>query len=269
MPDNYNQFNCRFADELVSYLYGEIEKAQKIEFESHLEFCSQCAKELASFGDIRASVLTLREEFSLMKTPVFEFSVTKSKNLFVEDSRLKENSVWHRLRQIFSPAWAFAAIAILVAGLFFSILLLNASKQVEIVEDTNSVNSNAVISENKFVPEQVKREIEPAEIKLLSDETIAKQKPQSTDSKTATAEKTAAQNQSSPARISYSTTRRNEERKSGARQKDFPTNEAGNVVNKKRTEKTSAQKVPRLVEDDETEDDSIRLADLFAEIDAR
>lgn len=47
---------CGSADNLVGYLYGEMEEAAKAEFEVHLADCSSCAEELATFSALRISI---------------------------------------------------------------------------------------------------------------------------------------------------------------------------------------------------------------------
>ncbi|QQS41833.1 MAG: zf-HC2 domain-containing protein [Acidobacteriota bacterium] len=47
---------CGSGESLVGYIYGEMEESSKAEFENHLADCSSCAEELASFSSLRISI---------------------------------------------------------------------------------------------------------------------------------------------------------------------------------------------------------------------
>lgn len=65
--------SCNFAVDIVSYLYSEIGGAEKREFESHLAGCTTCSAELASFSSVRSSVSSWRaQEFDPLATPVID-----------------------------------------------------------------------------------------------------------------------------------------------------------------------------------------------------
>jgi len=53
---------CERADDLLSYLYGEANEAEAQSFELHLKQCKSCSAELASFGQVRNSMVTWRDE---------------------------------------------------------------------------------------------------------------------------------------------------------------------------------------------------------------
>src|SRR5215813_4982717 len=53
---------CERADDLLSYLYGEANEAQAQSFELHLKQCKSCSTELTSFGQVRNSMVTWRDE---------------------------------------------------------------------------------------------------------------------------------------------------------------------------------------------------------------
>lgn len=64
--------NCNYAEQIVSFLYGEIDDAGKRHFETHLQNCSSCAEELSDFSAVRSSVSEWRAaEFENLSTPVF------------------------------------------------------------------------------------------------------------------------------------------------------------------------------------------------------
>jgi anti-sigma factor RsiW len=61
MKDNQDQV-CERAEELISSLYGELGEQDTREFDRHLQECARCETELAGFGQIRASIVSWRDE---------------------------------------------------------------------------------------------------------------------------------------------------------------------------------------------------------------
>jgi anti-sigma factor RsiW len=57
-----NSSNCGREDDLVSCLYGELNEAESLQFQRHLRECAACSSELASFGQVRESVVAWRNE---------------------------------------------------------------------------------------------------------------------------------------------------------------------------------------------------------------
>lgn len=57
-----NNQNCGREDDLISYLYGELNEADSVQFQRHLRECAACNTELASFGQVRESVVAWRNE---------------------------------------------------------------------------------------------------------------------------------------------------------------------------------------------------------------
>ena len=62
---------CEYANELVSYVYGELEDREIQQFKVHLNLCRLCSDELESFGELRnalgkvSAIAALREFFAL------------------------------------------------------------------------------------------------------------------------------------------------------------------------------------------------------------
>ncbi len=70
MLNNGNKTDCGFADEIVSYIYNEIDTADRREFETHLAQCSICTDEFTAISNARFSVFEWqREEFARLPTP--------------------------------------------------------------------------------------------------------------------------------------------------------------------------------------------------------
>ena len=122
--DNHKQ-NCEFAEESVAYLYGEMDESQSGKFSLHLEKCSNCAEEIKAFSSIHSSIQNWKaEKFAPLATPVIEIPSDWRQKSGAEATI---SSFWLRnLRERFSfssglvQAGAFAALLICLAfGLFF------------------------------------------------------------------------------------------------------------------------------------------------------
>jgi hypothetical protein len=130
MLDNNNQNNstCAFAEQMVSYLYGEANVKEKAVFETHLNSCADCAEEFAGFGVVRSSVIEWRnEEFLSLETPSIEIPYEKQQDFYNAEAKLKVSTDWiAALRRIFSVSPAltasasFAIIAICLGIIFFA-----------------------------------------------------------------------------------------------------------------------------------------------------
>jgi Putative zinc-finger len=121
---------CERGDDLVSFLYGETNERETREFEKHLERCGVCRSELASFGQVRESISTWKEEaLSTLSPPRVQYVV-------------REKSALAAIRQFFdlSPLWlkgavGFAVIALCVMAV---LVLVPMGKQPESISGPNS-----------------------------------------------------------------------------------------------------------------------------------
>src|SRR3989442_15228482 len=53
---------CERANELISFLYGELGEKDSRRFERHLHECARCESEFAAFAQIRKSIVSWRDE---------------------------------------------------------------------------------------------------------------------------------------------------------------------------------------------------------------
>lgn len=146
MNGRQNSPTCEYASDLIAFLYGESDEREARDFQLHLQQCSSCREEAASFGAVRESIMAWRNEAlaGFVSTPVTAQPQTKS--------------ALAALRQFFelSPLWlkgatAFTAIMFCVlAGL----VLFRSEKNH--VSPTNS-NPSAVYTE-----QDVKRKVKEA-----------------------------------------------------------------------------------------------------------
>jgi hypothetical protein len=108
-----DKHTCERASDLVTFLYGEADEREARDFQLHLQQCSICREEVASFGVVRESITAWRDEAlaGFVSTPVA--------------AQPQRKSALAALRQFFdlSPLWlkgatAFAAVTFCVlAGL--------------------------------------------------------------------------------------------------------------------------------------------------------
>ena len=105
---------CGRTDELMGFLYGELNEVEAQAFQGHLRQCATCSSELSSFGDIRKSVVAWRDEsFSSLYSPGVNLPATKP-------------SAVAALREFFnlSPAWMKVAVGF--ASLLFCVFAVLA-----------------------------------------------------------------------------------------------------------------------------------------------
>lgn len=54
--------DCERSSDLMAFLYNEMDASETREFQSHLQQCSNCRGEAASFGQVRQSMVAWRDE---------------------------------------------------------------------------------------------------------------------------------------------------------------------------------------------------------------
>ena len=91
--------SCERAPDLIAFLYNEVTESEARDFKLHLQQCSSCRDELASFGVVRESITAWRDEAlsGFVSTPV--------------PTKTRSKSALAALRQFFdlSPLWLKAA----------------------------------------------------------------------------------------------------------------------------------------------------------------
>jgi anti-sigma factor RsiW len=111
MNERQNSPGCERASDLIAFLYGEADERETREFQLHLQQCSSCREEVASFGVVRESITAWRDEAlaGFVSTPV--------------TAQPKTKSALAALRQFFdlSPLWLKGATA--AAAVAFCVLL--------------------------------------------------------------------------------------------------------------------------------------------------
>ena len=106
---------CGRAEELMGFLYGELNDADANAFRAHMQDCATCNSELQSFGNIRSSVIAWRNEsFNSLSSPARVNVHAQNRSAVVA------------IREFFnlSPLWMKAAVGF--ASILFCVLAVAA-----------------------------------------------------------------------------------------------------------------------------------------------
>lgn len=276
MLDNNNHKNstCAFAEQTVSYLYGEADAKEKTVFETHLNSCVSCAEEFAGFSAVHSSITEWRnEEFLSLEIPSTEIPYEKTREFYNAETDSKVSRSWlEELRKLFtlSPALtasaSFAVIAVCVGIIFFA----NKSLYNVDVADIKGKNTEQIIASQKFGNENLGNTVPNENLgkapgKISTDEqskflaTTAKNGnletiPESRDARKNSTVKDAADSRSLTKNLN--------------REANLRKIKAASINNKKPAFAQTG-KIPRLNSIEEEEDQSLRLAELFDDADAK
>ena len=225
---------CEFGSAIVPYMYGELPGAEVQAFESHLVDCSACTDEFAGISLARYEVYDWKKlEFDSLATPVIEipYPGIQSAPTLVE-----------KLRAAFSgwatPAAAFSAVAI-VAG-FVGILVMNNGS--DIAPDISSVDQRSNV--NPRDPVTVGASVLPGVQPSLREEPHV------------VADRSAKVESTRPSR--------SERRRPVA---PVATQPRKQVISARVVAKAEPRRLPTLNGDVDSEDTSLRLAELLDELD--
>ena len=142
--------DCERAADLIAFLYNEADEHERRDFQLHLNECSTCSEEVASFGVVRESITEWRDEAlaGFVSQPVATKATSKS--------------ALTALRQFFdlSPLWlkgatAFAVLAFCVLAAFAFVTLQGNNVPpsptgiVYTQDDVNRIVKNILAEENR------------------------------------------------------------------------------------------------------------------------
>ena len=168
MEDRMNQPVCERANDLVSFLYNEVDEQEAHEFERHLEDCDQCAGELIQFRGIREGVIAWRQE-SLGMIPG-QADIRNNAAFAYHD----KPSALMAIRQFFnlSPLWLKGATAF--AGILFcvaAVLMVSKLQERTPVAVTDKVYSEHDLKARVDAEVQARiQELNAAEKKIVPKE---------------------------------------------------------------------------------------------------
>lgn len=261
--NNYNNSSsCAFAEQLVSYLYDEADAREKLKFETHLESCSICADELSAFGFARSAVLDWRaEEFSTLPTPTFDVPFAESKESFSSAVAVNENRSWFDgFRRMFSfnSMKATTAFAVLIVSIGIIWLAFNSFDGNQIAK--NEANKNAIQAAVSPTVEIVKKSEAENVIEKIDGESSASSGIINSPQQPVNREKPDSPNES-VVKVS-SVAPKNKADDSARNPKE--TNKNGT-----KTLPVRKKQIPNLNDAADEADETIRLADLFDELDTK
>ena len=102
---------CARAEDMVTYLYNESTPAEVKDFEKHVQHCSSCRSELATFGDVREAMGEWRQQaLGSLTSPAIEAEAARHFAPVVAPTRRR--SALAALREFFtlSPSWMRAQV---------------------------------------------------------------------------------------------------------------------------------------------------------------
>ena len=169
MKERDHSPGCERASDLIAFIYNEADEREAQDFKLHLRECNSCSEEAASFGVVRESIATWRDEAlaGFVATPVVK----------------NRKSALAALRQFFdlSPLWlkgatAFALVTFCV--LVGIVIFRNRERQVEIINH----NPNAIYTKddvNRMVNEALAKQQETPKptVETPAEQTVKSQKP--------------------------------------------------------------------------------------------
>ena len=253
--NNNNHKNCDFGEDAAAYLYGELEKQAKLNFETHLAKCDSCAEEIADFTALRSGIADWKmKSFDVLATPVIEIPYQKSAPSV--EIRTEKISWFDSLKNAltFSPAMATIAAAVVLAVFGISYLVLNsrgeeyASNQITKTE----VTASPVIADKKpdSIIEEIEKSVEPDTPEVVENESA----PAIT--------KTKVSEKPQPVTIAKETPKKVKPVEPKRKLNDVKTIEENSPI--------QAQKLPKLntLPDDE-EIEELRLSDLLSDADSK
>jgi hypothetical protein len=262
LNNKHQNSSCRFAEEIVSYIYGESSASEKIDFETHLQNCASCADELADFAFVRSSISEWRaEEFLQMETPAIAIPLMKTADSVETTQVSTEKRPWFAaLVEMFSlspmRATAAAAFAVLAICAGIAIWAFNFSDE-KVIVDKGNLN----ISPSPTVPANKNNDI------AQKDGTSSKDK--DSTKKQSENDKQTTESNTSDEKVVQIKDSVNKKGQSNSPKTDanVPNRKLNDNKNSDKQNKETDKSLPDLSPMTDDEDETLRLTDLFDEID--
>ena len=233
--------DCGFAGDIAGYLYGEIGASERSSVERHIAECRDCADEIAGLSFARSSVREWNQtDFAPLKTPTFVVPDQQGPSFLA--------SLWGRFAAVgLSAPVAACAVLLMVLGVVF------LQRSFEPLPERSSVTTAPAVAE----PAET-RDLEPTSSPGASNPEVAPATgpfslPAASRSKqprqrTLKSERAAAEIRPDKATVPTA-------------EKDRNASPPDRSVAKRK------QVVPSLSGYDETDDETLRLEDIFTELD--
>jgi hypothetical protein len=168
MNDTLKNLTCDRADDLISFLYGEADKSEARDFKQHLQACSNCQREYASFAEVRESIAQWKTE-AFSEPPI---------EMVPSATATRQRSAVAALREFFalSPLWLKGAVSF--AAVVFCVIVIMSLNRTTPAPPTITSDNGA-----RYTQEQVNEAV----AKALADQ--ANKLASTTASKNQTAER--------------------------------------------------------------------------------
>src|SRR6266850_4323208 len=150
-----NVSGCGRENDLIAFLYDELDPGERMSFRSHVQECLSCGAEIAEFTNIRESVVAWRNEaLGGVTSPAFQPAIVKTKV-----------SAFNALREFFnlSPLWLKGAVVF--ASVIFCLFAVLAAARFRdarpprVAEDPN-IKKYSAQELNAVVDQRVKDELQ-------------------------------------------------------------------------------------------------------------
>lgn len=228
-----NYKNCGSGDAIVGYIYNELPSAERLAYEDHLLDCAACTDEFAAIADSRYAVYEWQKlEFEPMATPRFAIQYTET-----------SVSWFDAIRSIFAtgPRLATAgAFGLLIAALGLAVII-SSDRSTEIVSiDSIEVIDTFSVPAAPTAEDTVATVSKPVEPNVADNDNVVRPEFLADTKQTPKIE------QKRKTRVV---------RRNNLRPRNIGTD--------------TQAKAPRLNDFEDFSDDSLRLADLVAEVDSK
>lgn len=223
--------------EFLSYIYSELDETARNSFEEHLVGCDDCTLELAAYSDARLGVIEWRrEDFDHLESPAIVIPWARETES-AEPAYVQGGAFSRFIEAVGSfPIFAKAGIGLTVAALAFGIFYFATNSQ---SEKSKEVAANKSVESKPFItPNGKPSEVNTGVVAINKDEPSPKEI------------------RNVPARVRRSVVAV----KVNYRQQPVRRSETAS------TNKAVIKSAPTLSSVQEEKDNSLRLADLFAEI---
>jgi hypothetical protein len=148
MKERASDQECGYAGDALSYIYRELDAADRDGFELHLESCGRCVDELAelSYGHLAVYEWN-RDDFVPLPTPLFANPAARQASIWT--------TIANGFRTALSPQFAAAALAALVLASLTAVWIYTGSA----APDTSDLVLDASPPAVAPVAEAVRREV--------------------------------------------------------------------------------------------------------------
>ena len=236
--DDVKITQCKFSEAIVPYMYGELAAAECASFESHLLECGDCTDEFASISNARYEVYDWKKlEFDPLPTPPVRIPYADVSGV----------SWIERARSVFAGRWAFPAAgfaAVAIVSIFSVVFFTTGETGTDIALESGNTNSVETVMPSPMASER------PAPVvssPLVAREDLPDRKSERRDLKVATPSVS--------------------ERK--AVRREARSVQPKSVEARQATTRDDQRAVPRLNDFSDDEDTSLRLAELFEDVETR